>query len=35
VVRATDKAGSIQTAEIRDNYPNGSTGYHSVEETVA
>jgi DMSO/TMAO reductase YedYZ molybdopterin-dependent catalytic subunit len=34
VVRATDKAGSIQTAEIRDNYPNGSTGYHSVEETV-
>src|SRR5215218_279573 len=35
VVRATDKAGSIQTAEIRDNYPNGATGYHSVEETVA
>jgi DMSO/TMAO reductase YedYZ molybdopterin-dependent catalytic subunit len=35
VVRATDKAGSIQTAEIRDNYPNGSTGYHSVEEAVA
>jgi DMSO/TMAO reductase YedYZ molybdopterin-dependent catalytic subunit len=35
IVRATDKAGSIQTAEIRDNYPNGSTGYHSVEETVA
>ncbi len=35
VVRATDKAGSIQTAEIRDNYPNGSTGFHSVEETVA
>jgi DMSO/TMAO reductase YedYZ molybdopterin-dependent catalytic subunit len=35
VVRATDKAGNIQTAEIRDNYPNGSTGYHSVEETVA
>jgi DMSO/TMAO reductase YedYZ molybdopterin-dependent catalytic subunit len=35
VVRATDKAGSIQTAEIRDNYPNGSTGYHSVEKAVA
>jgi DMSO/TMAO reductase YedYZ molybdopterin-dependent catalytic subunit len=35
IVRATDKAGSMQTAEIRDNYPNGSTGYHSVEETVA
>ncbi len=35
VVRATDKTGSIQTTEIRDNYPNGSTGYHSVEETVA
>ncbi|MDQ3848834.1 MAG: molybdopterin-dependent oxidoreductase [Thermoproteota archaeon] len=35
VVRATDKAGNIQTAEIRDTYPNGSTGYHSVEETVS
>ena len=35
VVRATDKAGNIQTAEIRDTYPNGATGYHSVEETVA
>lgn len=35
VVRATDKAGNIQAAEIRDNYPNGATGYHSVEETVA
>jgi DMSO/TMAO reductase YedYZ molybdopterin-dependent catalytic subunit len=35
LVRATDKTGNIQTAEIRDNYPNGSTGYHSVEETVA
>jgi DMSO/TMAO reductase YedYZ molybdopterin-dependent catalytic subunit len=35
VVRATDKAGGIQTAEIRDNYPNGSTGYHSIEEAVA
>ena len=35
VVRATDKAGNLQTAEIRDIYPNGVTGYHSVEETVA
>ncbi|MDQ3909525.1 MAG: molybdopterin-dependent oxidoreductase [Thermoproteota archaeon] len=35
VVRATDKAGNIQTAEVRDTYPNGSTGYHSVEETVS
>lgn len=35
VVRATDKTGNMQTAEIRDNYPNGSTGFHSVEETVA
>ena len=34
VVRATDKAGILQTAEIRDNYPNGATGYHSVEENV-
>jgi DMSO/TMAO reductase YedYZ molybdopterin-dependent catalytic subunit len=34
VVRATDKAGNMQTAEIRDPYPNGATGYHSVEETV-
>jgi DMSO/TMAO reductase YedYZ molybdopterin-dependent catalytic subunit len=35
VVRATDKAGNMQTAEIRDTFPNGATGYHSVEETVA
>jgi len=35
VVRATDKAGNLQTAEIRDIYPNGSTGYHLVEETVS
>jgi DMSO/TMAO reductase YedYZ molybdopterin-dependent catalytic subunit len=34
VVRATDKAGNMQTAEIRDPYPNGATGYHSVEENV-
>ncbi|MFL6510954.1 MAG: molybdopterin-dependent oxidoreductase [Nitrososphaera sp.] len=35
VVRATDKAGNTQTSEIREIYPNGSTGYHSVEETVS
>jgi DMSO/TMAO reductase YedYZ molybdopterin-dependent catalytic subunit len=35
VVRAIDKAGNVQTAEIRDTYPNGATGYHSVEEIVA
>ena len=35
VVRATDKSGNMQAAEIRDIYPNGATGYHSVEETVA
>jgi DMSO/TMAO reductase YedYZ molybdopterin-dependent catalytic subunit len=35
LVRATDKVGNMQTAEIRDPYPNGATGYHSVEETVS
>ena len=35
VVRATDKAGNIQSAEVRDIYPDGSTGYHSIEEIVA
>ncbi|MFL6371993.1 MAG: molybdopterin-dependent oxidoreductase [Nitrososphaera sp.] len=35
VVRATDKAGNTQTSEIREIYPNGSTGYHSVDETVS
>jgi DMSO/TMAO reductase YedYZ molybdopterin-dependent catalytic subunit len=34
VVRATDKAGNVQTAEIRDNFPSGATGYDSVEENV-
>jgi DMSO/TMAO reductase YedYZ molybdopterin-dependent catalytic subunit len=34
VVRATDKAGNVQTTEIRDPYPSGATGYHSVEENV-
>jgi DMSO/TMAO reductase YedYZ molybdopterin-dependent catalytic subunit len=35
VVRATDKAGNIQSGEVRDIYPNGATGYHSVEEEIA
>ena len=35
VVRATDNAGNIQSAEVRDIYPNGSMGYHSVDATVA
>jgi DMSO/TMAO reductase YedYZ molybdopterin-dependent catalytic subunit len=35
VVRATDKTGNVQTSEIRDPYPSGATGYHSVETNVA
>lgn len=34
VVRATDKAGNLQTTEVRDNYPNGATGYHLITENV-
>ena len=34
VVRATDGYGNLQIAEITDIYPNGATGYHSVEEFV-
>jgi hypothetical protein len=34
VVRATDKAGNLQIAEIRNNFPSGATGYHAVEENV-
>ena len=30
VVRATDKTGKIQTAEVRDPFPNGAMGYHVV-----
>lgn len=30
IVRATDKTGKIQTAEVRDPFPNGSMGYHVV-----
>ena len=29
-VRATDKTGKIQTDQIQDPFPNGSTGYHIV-----
>ncbi|TLY09797.1 MAG: hypothetical protein E6K85_05210 [Thaumarchaeota archaeon] len=34
VVRATDNYGNLQIAEITDIYPNGATGYHSVDEFV-
>ena len=30
VVRATDKTGKVQTAEIRPPYPDGATGYHMI-----
>jgi Mo-co oxidoreductase dimerisation domain len=30
VVRATDKTGKIQTAEIRPPFPDGNTGYHMI-----
>jgi DMSO/TMAO reductase YedYZ molybdopterin-dependent catalytic subunit len=30
VVRATDKAGKIQTDEMTDPFPNGATGYHMI-----
>lgn len=35
VVRATDNYGNPQVSEITDIYPNGATGYHSVEEDIA
>jgi hypothetical protein len=31
IVRATDKAGQIQTAEINNPFPDGATGYHTVD----
>lgn len=34
VVRATDKAGNMQTSEFADNFPSGATGYHFVKATV-
>lgn len=30
IVRATDKAGKVQTSEIREPFPDGSTGYHMI-----
>ncbi|HET8792705.1 MAG TPA: molybdopterin-dependent oxidoreductase, partial [Nitrososphaeraceae archaeon] len=30
VVRATDKKGKIQTSEIRKPFPDGATGYHTI-----
>jgi hypothetical protein len=34
VVRATDKAGQIQTAERRRPFPAGATGYHTHDKEV-
>jgi DMSO/TMAO reductase YedYZ molybdopterin-dependent catalytic subunit len=31
VVRATDKAGRVQTGEVKEPFPNGATGYHMVD----
>jgi DMSO/TMAO reductase YedYZ molybdopterin-dependent catalytic subunit len=32
VVRATDKTGKVQTADMTPPFPNGATGYHSITE---
>lgn len=29
-VRAIDKAGKIQTSEVTEPFPDGSTGYHMI-----
>jgi DMSO/TMAO reductase YedYZ molybdopterin-dependent catalytic subunit len=34
VVRAIDKTGKIQTGEVREPFPSGATGYHTVEASV-
>lgn len=34
VVRATDGAGDLQTADERDTLPDGATGYHSIRVRV-
>jgi DMSO/TMAO reductase YedYZ molybdopterin-dependent catalytic subunit len=34
VVRAIDKTGKIQTGEVREPFPNGATGYHTVDIQV-
>ena len=31
VVRAIDRTGKIQTGEVREPFPSGATGYHTVE----
>ena len=31
VVRTTDKTGKVQTAEVREPFPNRATGYHMVD----
>jgi Mo-co oxidoreductase dimerisation domain len=31
IVRATDKRGTVQTAEIRPPFPDGATGYHMIK----
>lgn len=31
IVRATDKAGQVQTAEFNEPFPDGATGYHTVD----
>ena len=33
-VRATDKAGEVQTSAIADVLPDGATGWHSVQFTA-
>ena len=34
MVRATDKAGNVQTANLQNPFPSGATGYHIVDITV-
>jgi DMSO/TMAO reductase YedYZ molybdopterin-dependent catalytic subunit len=33
-VRATDGTGALQIPDVRDTYPDGATGYHSVTMTI-
>jgi len=32
--RATDGTGEVQTAEPRDSFPSGATGYHSIQVSI-
>jgi len=34
-VRATDGTGALQTSNVQDTYPNGATGYHTIQVRVA